>query len=288
MKFNRYPFIMNIITTQKLKDISSQEQVIFVDARGGADAFERYKAAHLEHALFADLETDLSEKGENAANGGRHPLPEPGAFSAFLGKLGIAPSSTVVVYDDKKGANAAARFWWMLKAAGHENVYVLSGGLDALKAADFPITQEIPGSPAETNYPLTEWKLPTVDMNHISEISTDPDFMVIDVREHYRYIGESEPIDLVAGHIPGAVNIAYTSNLDESGEFKSVEALREMYKSAIADRKIENVIVHCGSGVTACHTLLALSEAGFDGAGLYVGSWSEWSRNDKPIAIGNN
>ncbi|TLV03111.1 sulfurtransferase [Dyadobacter luticola] len=279
---------MNIITTEQLRSVIENENPVIVDARGGGDARERYQAGHLEHALFADLETDLSEKSANAADGGRHPLPLPATFGVFLGKLGISPERTVVVYDDKKGANAAARFWWMLKAAGHEKVYVVSGGLDSIKNAGLPVTQGEFNVSEATVYPISDWKWPLVDIDLVSKTSAEKDFMVIDVREHYRYIGESEPIDLVAGHIPGAENIPYTSNLDEQGEFLSPDKLAAKYKEALGDRKPGNVIVHCGSGVTACHTLLALDEAGLSGAALYVGSWSEWSRNDKPIALGNN
>ncbi|MCE7060504.1 sulfurtransferase [Dyadobacter sp. CY343] len=279
---------MNIILAEDLKTLLSQGELVLIDARGGPDAFQRYQAGHLENALFLDLETQLSDKTDNAANGGRHPLPEPQDFGQLLGSAGISPESTVVVYDDKNGANAASRFWWMLKAIGHEKVYVVSGGLDAIIKAGISITSEIPAKPQLKQYPANGWHWPLADISHVSEISTDPELMVIDVREHYRYAGESEPIDLVAGHIPGAVNIPYTSNLNENGEFLSKEELTSKYQAALAGRTPEQVVVHCGSGVTACHTLLALNEAGFEGAALYVGSWSEWSRNDKPIAIGNN
>jgi thiosulfate/3-mercaptopyruvate sulfurtransferase len=279
---------MNIITTDQLKTFIKEETPVLIDARGGGDALERYHAGHLENALFADLETDLSEKSENAADGGRHPLPSPANFGQFLGKLGITPSSTVIVYDDKKGANAAARFWWMLKAAGHEKVYVVSGGLDSILKAGLPISKTTSKQSESEPYPVTEWNRPLVDIDFVSKVSTNPEFVVIDVRENYRYVGESEPIDLVAGHIPGAINIPYTSNLDESGDFKSLEELAAKYQEVLADRDPQNIIVHCGSGVTACHTFLALAEAGLDGAGLYVGSWSEWSRNDKTIATGIN
>ena len=280
---------MDIINSGQLKAILEKGNVVLTDARGGADAFERYKTGHLEGALFVNLETDLSNKSENAANGGRHPLPEPQTFGKLLSKLGISPSSTIVIYDDKKGANAAARFWWMLKAAGHENAYVLSGGLESLAEAGFKITTETtPSSTDETEYEINDWKLPTVNADRVSEVLEDDNYLVIDVRENYRYRGESEPIDLIAGHIPGAVNIPYTTNLNEKGEFLSADELSEKYKNALKGRNPENVIVHCGSGVTACHTLLALSEAGIPGSNLYVGSWSEWSRNDRPIATEEN
>lgn len=277
---------MNIITTDQLKTILENEDPIVIDARGGTDALERYNQAHLENAQFVDLETDLSEKTGDPSNGGRHPLPEPDDFGRFLGILGINPSSTVVVYDDKKGANAAARFWWMLKAAGHEKVFVVSGGLDAIVEAGIDLTQKTASLHALEEYPIKGWQMPLVDADDVALAAADPESMVIDVREHYRYLGESEPIDLVAGHIPGAVNIPYTSNLDGKGDFMSPADLAAKYKEAFADKDPRKVIVHCGSGVTACHTLLALAEAGLHGASLYVGSWSEWSRTERPIATG--
>ena len=277
---------MGIIdSNQIIEYLETGKDVVFIDARGGADAYERYKAGHLKNAYFVDLETDLSNKTDNAANGGRHPLPEPGDFAKLLTELGISLSSTVVVYDDKKGANAAARFWWMLRAAGLEMAYVVSGGLESLVAAGFELTDKEPLRLTNfQDFTLEEWKLPVAGIDRVTEVSQKEDFLVIDVRENYRYRGESEPIDLVAGHIPGAVNIPYTSNLDETGAFLSPEKLTEKYNAVLNGRKPENVIVHCGSGVTACHTLLALEEAGITGANLYVGSWSEWSRNELPIA----
>lgn len=278
---------MNIISADQLKTYIGQEYTVIVDARGGADALERYKAGHLKNALFADLETDLSKKTANAADGGRHPLPDPENFSLFLGKLGITPDSVVIVYDDKKGANAAARFWWMLKAAGHAKVYVVSGGLDSIRNEGFPISKDLPAKGAgKSGYPFSAWSWPLFDINDVAGATADKEKLVIDVRENYRFVGESEPIDLVAGHIPGAVNIPYTGNLDETGEFLPTDELAAKYRQVLGERHPENVIVHCGSGVTACHTLLALAEAGFEGAGLYVGSWSEWSRNERPVATG--
>jgi len=277
---------MGIIDPNQVRNFSETEKdFVIIDARGGGDAYERYKAGHLKDAYFVDLETDLSSKSANAADGGRHPLPDPADFGKLLTRLGILASSMVIVYDDKKGANAAARFWWMLRAAGLEKARVVSGGLESLVSAGFTLTSEEPLR--LTNFPdfkLDGWELPVADIDHVLEVSENEDYLVIDVRENYRYRGESEPIDLVAGHIPGAVNIPYTSNLGETGEFLSSAELTEKYKEALNGRKPENVIVHCGSGVTACHTLLALEAAGIYGANLYVGSWSEWSRNDLPIA----
>jgi len=276
---------MNIIEASEIEEISSTGDTVIIDARGGADAEERFDSGHLDGALFVNLETDLSEKSENAADGGRHPLPEAGKFGQLLGTLGITPGTKVIVYDDKRGAMAAARFWWMLKAAGHEEAYLVSGGLEAVINEGLSISQdELTLLTEFPDYPVEAWLLPTVSLEEVERAAANPDYVVIDVRENYRYKGESEPIDLIAGHIPGAVNIPYIDNLGEDGNFLSAETLKQKYTEALAGKDPEKIIVHCGSGVTACHTLLALEEAGIKGANLYVGSWSEWSRNDKPIA----
>jgi thiosulfate/3-mercaptopyruvate sulfurtransferase len=276
---------MEIIKADEAKALISNGNTVIADARGGPDAYDRFVAKHVKNAVFVDLETELSAKSENAADGGRHPLPDPAVFGQLLSQKGILKSTAVIIYDDKKGANAAARFWWMLKAAGHEKAYVVSGGLESLESAGFELTSEISVvSPQAMAYEVEEWKLPLVNTEQVTSVTENDDYLIIDVRENYRYRGESEPIDLIAGHIPGAVNIPYTTNLDETGEFLTTEKLTEKYTNALKGRRPENVIVHCGSGVTACHTLLALAEAGIAGAGLYVGSWSEWSRNSLPVA----
>jgi len=275
-----------ISVSEALADIG-EKNIVIVDARGGADAQTRYASGHIEGAYFADLETELSNKKQNAADGGRHPLPDLKSFGAFLGKLGITPSSEVIVYDDKGGANAAARFWWMMKAIGHQGIYVIDGGLQAMIIAGAVPVTTVPAFKNEKPYPTTAWQSDIATMEEVAKAASDPSYLVIDVRENYRFRGESEPIDLVAGHIPGAVNIPYTTNLDADGSFLSADALATKYKDAIGNRKPEKVIVHCGSGVTACHTLLALEEAEIEGAQLYIGSWSEWSRNNKPMATGD-
>lgn len=267
------------------KDIPTGKNVVIVDARSGADAFQRYSANHLKGALHADLDRDLSQKPLDPAYGGRHPLPEVKVFADFLGKLGITPASTVIVYDDKSGANAGARFWWMLRALGHQNVFVVDGGLDAIVKAGLLMSTVVDEPTRTASYPSTAWQLPTVTIEDVAEAVQNTSDLVIDVREAYRYRGEKEPIDLIAGHIPGAVNIPYLNNLTAEGNFKSAEDLAAEYEKAIGPRNPANVIVHCGSGVTACHTLLALEQAGLQGASLYVGSWGEWSRReDHPIA----
>jgi thiosulfate/3-mercaptopyruvate sulfurtransferase len=278
--------ISPLISPIDLAKLMTRGNIVLIDARTGPDAREKYNTEHLEGAQYVDLEKDLSQKSADPSNGGRHPLPAIKNFSELLGRLGIERSTHVVVYDDKSGANAAARFWWLIKAAGHENIHVLDGGLGTAIEAGVPVTNVIPNINARPAYPADKWILATVDAEMVAKAAADSNYLVIDVREAYRYRGESEPIDLIAGHIPGAVNIPYTGNLDADGNFLSANKLANKYKEAIGNRDSEQVIVHCGSGVTACHTLLAMQQAGIETPNLYVGSWSEWSRNDRPVAVG--
>jgi len=271
----------SLISASELKNIYQNDNVVLIDARSGQ--IDNYLKQHLEGALFVDLNEDLSDIKEDFADGGRHPLPTPMQFSVLLTNLGIAPTSHVIAYDDKNGANASSRFWWMLKAMGHEKIQVLNGGMQAAIKAGIKTSGAKEKVNAVNAYPFTDWKLPMSDINEIEQISEDSNFLVIDVRATDRYAGEREPIDLIAGHIPGAVNIPFATNLKADGSFLSVEELKNKYQVAIGDRPIEKVVIHCGSGVTACHSLLAMSEAGLDLPKLYVGSWSEWSRNNKKM-----
>jgi thiosulfate/3-mercaptopyruvate sulfurtransferase len=269
----------------EIKELRSEKDpIILIDARAGADARQRYDAGHLEGAQFADLDKDLALLPQNAANGGRHPLPPIQAFAKKLGEWGITPDSHVVVYDDKAAAFGGARLWWMLRAIGHKKVQVLNGGLKAAIDAGVPLSTEPYTAPATAPYPVPNNFAGTVDIEETGKAAQDSHKMVIDVRETPRYLGQTEPIDLIAGHIPGAENMPYTLNLDEKGKYKSPEELNSAYKKLLGSVKPEDVIVHCGSGVTACHTLLGMDYAGIEGPKLYVGSWSEWSRRDLPIA----
>lgn len=276
-----------LISAAELNKELTDNNLVIIDARTGPDAKEKYNTAHIEGAVFADLEKDLAKKAADASMGGRHPLPPVKDFAAWLGKIGVDLTKHVVIYDDKNGANAAARCWWMLRAVGHENVQVLDGGLKAATEAGLPMTDKETHVKFLPAYPADRWTLPIADMDKVANAVTDPEYLVIDVREGFRYSGESEPIDTIAGHIPGAVNIPYIENLDASGKFLPADELAAKYKEAIGDKDPKQVIVHCGSGVTACHTLLAIEQAGIKTPSLYVGSWSEWSRNDRPIAVGN-
>lgn len=256
--------------------LRSESGVVLLDARAGG-----YDAGHLRGAQRADLETQLSaarDEGANPARGGRHPLPPLERWTQQLGAWGIGPETHVVVYDDQSGANAAARAWWMLRAVGHERVSVLDGGFAAAVAAGLETTSDVPAVEARPPYPATEWQRPTVDMNRVDALRNDAGWKVLDVRSGERFRGETEPIDPVAGHIPGAVNLPFVENL-EQGRFKSPQELRNLYQALLGGIPADRLVVHCGSGVTACHTLLALEAAGLDGAALYVGSWGEWCRN---------
>lgn len=267
-----------IISSSELKNFSTNNLTI-LDARVGKDAKQNYLEKHIKGARFIDLDKDLAEIGDDAAFGGRHPLPAPGKFAETLSNLGITENSHIVVYDDKNGSNAAARAWWMLRSFGFKNVQVLDGGKQAAEKNSIEFSS---GEEPFEKAPLIKkasWDLPLSTLEEVENELENNSSTVIDVRDAYRYRGESEPIDLVAGHIPGAINIPFSENLDENGLFLSPEILKEKYIRLLKNQP-ENLIIHCGSGVTACHTILALAHAGFTIPNLYVGSWSEWSRRE--------
>jgi thiosulfate/3-mercaptopyruvate sulfurtransferase len=273
-----------IIQATDLLVLHKNKDLLIFDLSNGKDAKSNYDAKHLEGAFLIDLNTQLADIQSNAAIGGRHPLPTVQQFSKTLASLGISPKSHVVIYDDKNGSNAAARFWWMLKAAGHDKVQVLNGGMEAAEKAGFSChANTVTPSPCEL-YPIAHWHLPIAEMDEVEAVAQDENHIVIDVRDQGRYNGEYEPIDLIAGHIPGAINVPFSENLDENGLFLSPNALKIKYEAVFNKVEKDNIIVHCGSGVTACHTLLAIAYSGLEVPKLYVGSWSEWSRNDKAIA----
>ena len=267
---------------------SLREGIVLLDVRQDPAA---YAEGHLRGARHANLNRDLSTAetlGFDPAKGGRHPLPELITFARTVGDWGIEPNTRVVVYDAAGGSNAAARCWWMLRSLGHEQVQVLDGGLPAALEAGLELTGDRPEIIPQDTYPAARWHLPTVDTAIVEKLAHHPAWEVLDVRSPERYRGEAETLDPVPGHIPGAFNLPYTTNLQEDGRFRPVEELKEMYEDLLGDLKPDHLVVHCGSGVTACHTLLALELAGLSGAALYIGSWSEWCRSGKPIAIGEN
>jgi thiosulfate/3-mercaptopyruvate sulfurtransferase len=276
--------ISPIINVNELLELYKTENIIIVDASSGKDAKNNYNEKHLDKAIFIDLNSQLADIKEDFANGGRHPLPEIGKFAETLKNIGITKKGHVVIYDDKSGANSAARFWWMLKSIGHEKVQVLNGGIQQAEKIGFPTNNKIETPNSVETYKVENWKLKIAKIDEVEKNTQKENHIVIDVRENNRYRGESEPIDLVAGHIPGAINVPFTTNLNKEGLFLSPNELKLKYQEIFGQTNSENIIIHCGSGVTACHTLLALDYAELEIPKLYVGSWSEWSRNDKPIA----
>ncbi|MEM9194737.1 MAG: sulfurtransferase [Myxococcota bacterium] len=246
--------------------------VRWIDARVRRSAFLE---GHVPGAVHADLERDLSGDPHHPERGGRHPLPSPAAFAERLETWGIRPDDAVVIYDDAGGAMAAARCWWMMRAIGHRAVAILDGGL----APGFPLEKTETDYP-RSHYPAPEtWLRPTVDLAYVQAHHQDANKIVLDVRTEERFRGEKEPIDPVAGSIPQAKNLPLARNLRPDKTFKSPTELRRQYHALLGSVSPEDLVVSCGSGVTACHTLAALEYAGLDGAALYVGSWSEWCRN---------
>jgi thiosulfate/3-mercaptopyruvate sulfurtransferase len=274
---------MAIIRASDLMKTGSSLRIL--DARPDAAAFA---AGHLPGALHADLNHHLStaqDPDHDPAYGGRHPLPPVGRIAAQLGIWGIGPETEVVVYDAQGGGNAAARLWWMLKALGHSRVTVLDGGLQAALEAGWTLTVEIMPVNQLPPYPAAKWGLPLATAEAVDAIRLDPSQKLLDVRSAERWRGENETLDPVAGHIPGSVNLAWMDNLAPDGRFKTSEALRAQFEQLLGTVPTERLTVHCGSGVTACHTLLALDVAGLRGASLYLGSWSEWCRSGRAKAL---
>lgn len=238
---------------------------------------QAYAESHIPGAIYVDLETDLS-----AADGpGRHPLPDWATFAARMGELGIGDKNRVVAYDDRGGA-IAARLWWMMRTIGHQHTYVLDGGLTAWVADGHPVsdltTTHVPAELSVDPQPGL-----TVDRDELrGRLGT---VVTLDSRSGDRYRGEDEPIDPVAGHIPTAVNSDYEQNLEPDLRFRSVDELATRFRGLGVDGS-RPVVAYCGSGVTACHDILAMEHAGVGAALLYPGSWSDWSSHDYPVAIG--
>jgi thiosulfate/3-mercaptopyruvate sulfurtransferase len=273
-----------LISPESLEALTPTVRVL--DARPDASS---YAEGHLEGALQADTDRQLSaaaDPGFDPAKGGRHPLPSPDAWAVQLGTWGIGPETSVVVYDDASGANAAARLWWMLRASGHSRVAVLDRGLRAALAVGRVLTRTAPSVDPLPPYSFQGWQRPTVDIDTVELRAQDPAWKVIDVRSRERWRGEVEPLDPTPGRIPGSVNLPYSENLGPDGRFKSPADLRSLYLDLLGGVRPEHVIVHCGSGVTACHALLALELAGLDGASLYVGSYGEWCRRGRSLRRG--
>lgn len=242
--------------------------------------------AHLPGARFADLERDLSaHPPQPAMSGGRHPLPTREVFAQWLGQQGVANGQPVVVYD-RQGANFCGRLWWMLKWLGHAPVALLDGGLAAWQAAGGALASGPAGTVIPARFVPGEPLLRLVGTDEVLA-SLGGARTLIDARAPARYRGEVEPLDPVAGHIPGALNRPFGSNLTAEGRFKPADQLRAEFEQLLAGRDPATVIHHCGSGVSAIPNLVAMSLAGLPPGGLYAGSWSEWCRDPaRPVARG--
>lgn len=230
---------------------------------------EEYEAGHIPGAVYFDLEKDLS--APKAAHGGRHPWPKAEEIAEKLGQAGISNNTTIIVYDEQKGA-MAARAYWVLRYVGHKNVALLDGGFPAWKAAQQPVTAEIPSRPPVTYVPhvQTGWLRDVQDVRRNLETK---EALLIDSRAFTRYTGEEETVDPIGGHIPGALNYDWQHVVDEHGMWKTKEELEAHFTKLPRDRE---VIVYCGSGVTACANLFALERLGYQNVKLYPGSWSDW------------
>lgn len=247
------------------------------DAGWGA---REYAAGHVPGAIYADLGHDLA----GPANGmnGRHPLPDPHTLAQTFGRMGVASGVQVVAYDQENGMYAS-RLWWLLRWLGHDTVAVLDGGFRKWTAESRPAVSGVEHRAPSTfsGAPRAEM---AVDVAAVAAMVDTPAWRLIDARAPERYRGDNEPIDKKAGHIPGAANHFYQANLDEHGLFRTPEQLRAELKDAIGETPADHVVCYCGSGVTACHNLLALEHAGIKGAKLYAGSWSEWSADpSRPV-----
>ncbi len=255
----------------------------FLDVRwalGRTDGHEQYLAGHIPGAAFIDLETDLAAPVGDGSRG-RHPLPAPETFAAAMRRAGVRMDRPVVVYDDVAGTSAA-RAWWLLEHHGHDDVRVLDGGWSHYVATGGPVaTGE--EHPAEGDFVAGPGRLRVLDADGAARVAREG--VLIDARAPERYRGEVEPVDPVAGHVPGAVNVPTAANLGESG-FRSLDELRATYDRTGALNPHAEVAAYCGSGVTATHDVLALRRLGIDAA-LYAGSWSEWVQDPaRPVATG--
>ena len=240
-----------------------------------------YVAGHIPGARYAHLNDDLSSAITAAS--GRHPLPDPAVLAEKLGAWGIDRSKQVVAYDDSFGA-MASRLWWLLRWLGHDGVALLDGGLPRWQREGHPMTTDLPAVTPARFVPQVRPDM-CVDAAKVAQAVTQKGWLVMDARAEERYNGEVEPLDPVAGHIPGAINLPFEDNLHLSGRFSSPEELRALYAGLMENVLPGQVIQMCGSGVTACHNILAMEHAGLPGARLYAGSWSEWIRDpSRPIA----
>lgn len=277
---------MPLISPEELQALHESDDCVVVDCRftlGDPSAGRTaWAAGHIPGARYAHLDEDLA--GPVGERGGRHPLPDPATFARRVADWGIAEGHLVVAYDDAGGA-IAGRLWWLMRCFGHARVAVLDGGYSAWRAAGLPVETRAPSVEAAAAREPGAAQMAVVDADELDAAIRDGSRLLIDVRDARRFAGEVEPLDRVAGHVPGAVNLPLTGNLDAAGRFLDAEALRARFKAVVGQRQATELVVMCGSGVSACQTLVALEHAGLTGAALYVGSWSDWiSDPARPVA----
>ena len=279
-----------IASAEDLRARLGQRGLVLVDCRhvlSDPDAGERaWREARLPGAGHAHLDRDLSEHGR-AATEGRHPLPRTDTFLRALERLGITPGSDVVAYDAGDGAMAAARFWWLLRLLGHARVAVLDGGLARWQALGFPLETGEPVAPPRGRYFARFDGSRIAGTDEVRRRLGEAPGWLLDARAPERFRGEVEPLDPVAGHIPGALNRPFAANLQD-GRFKPAALLRAEFEALLHGRDPGDVLLSCGSGVTACHNLLAMEHAGLTGARVYAPSWSGWVADPaNPVATGD-
>jgi thiosulfate/3-mercaptopyruvate sulfurtransferase len=281
----------DLISVHEFATLLDEGRVRPVDCR--FDLFDADKgrrdflAGHVPGAVYADMDRDLA--GEIGPDTGRHPLPDPDTFRATLERWGISDDTMVVAYDYCNGSQAV-RLWWMLRFwLGHEQVAVLDGGFAGWTASGRAVETAV-SAPEKAGYSRTANDAVVATTAEIAEtVRSGGTLALVDARDATRFKGESEPVDTVAGHIPGSVNMPLTLNLDAEGNWQSVGALQELWRQAPLNPAEEDVIVMCGSGVTACHHILSAVLAGLPAPRLYVGSWSEWIRDpDRPVGRGES
>ena len=273
-----------LIDSATLENELGTDRLVIVDCRfdlADPDRGRReYASRHIPGAIYADLDKDLS--GTKTGTNGRHPLPEPGVLARTFGKLGIDETIQVVAYDQDSGM-VASRLWWELRWLGHDKVAVLDGGFSRWLAEGRRTSSEVPVTHARAFAPRPRSAM-VATLDDVAAALRDGNWTLVDARAPARFNGTVETLDRAAGHIPGAVNHFFQTNLSDAGTFRSADELRERLQDALGDTPADRIISYCGSGVTACQNLLAMEHAGLRGARLYPGSWSEWSADPaRPI-----
>ena len=276
-----------VVSTAQLAQHLSDPNWVVIDCRFTLTHTEAgriaYAHGHIPGARYAHLDEDLSGS-KNGVNG-RHPLPDTQAFAQKLGAWGVDDQTQVVVYDDSFGA-IAVRLWWMLRWLGHDAVALLDGGLPKWQREQLPLTSDVPQVIPKFFVPRVRNDM-LADTDAVLNASCTRSALIVDARAEMRFIGEIEPLDPVAGHVPGAKNLPFDDNLALDGTLLPAAELRELYTALLDGKSPEQVIHMCGSGVTTCHNLLAMEIAGLKGGKLYAGSWSEWIADpSRPVAKG--